>query len=99
MRQSSLETQYVEVEVDFDVDPTEDVVRMAFIVWEGFRVDPEEVDWFAAEWNPSKPPYKVQVLVGPEEEAALDKGFYAVWIDVQDNPENPKRSVGWLDVT
>lgn len=95
MRISSLSKEYVGIVVDAEasglaVDPTGDVVEMAFPLT---GVDPVSGDWKAAAWDTdastTPPTYIAQCLVGPGGTIALAKGTYDIWVKVTDSPEIP----------
>lgn len=99
----SLEYVRVPIEAKEDgevVDPTGDMVEMAFIK----LVDPDDMgeptsaDWNMAEWETDSGDYFARCLVGPAGTAVLDEGDYAVWVRIFDTPERPVRRSGTLTV-
>jgi hypothetical protein len=99
---SSLSTEYVLIPVQFidpvtggQIDPTGDVIVMAFT--QG-SVDPVGGDWVSATWRSGGPPYIAQTLVGPAGKV-LAKGGWKVWAKITSNPELPVLRAGFLKVT
>lgn len=81
------------------VNPTADVVKMAFIAPEA---TPAAGDLKAASWDTdpttTPPTYRAQCLVGPGGTITLAAGLYVVWVQVTDSPEIPLRPAGTLEV-
>lgn len=95
MRMSVLAKEYVSAEVTLrdqglPVNPTADVVEMAFPVSE---VAPVGGDWKTSTWETdatSNPPrYLARCLVGPGGTVTLAANLYDVWVRVTHSPEVP----------
>lgn len=95
MRMSVLAKEYVSAEVTLRdqgavVNPTADVVEMAFPVSE---VSPVGGDWKTSTWetdSTSNPPrYLARCLVGPGGTFVPTVGLYDVWVRVTHSPEVP----------
>jgi hypothetical protein len=92
---SALSTEYVSVPVTAagDVDVTTLDVEMAFLP---VGTPPEEDDWIEAEWETVDAQNRVRALVGPSSDAVLTAGTYVVWVNFDDNPEDPVKQAGFL---
>lgn len=97
IRLSSLSTEYVYVPVSVatGVDPTANLVEMAFVTG---STEPAAEDWNAAEWEPGGPPYRIQCLVGGQDTDLAD-GTYNIWIRIDAAPESIVRRAGTLVIT
>ncbi len=104
--QSALSLKYVRVPVRVTkngvaVDPTGDVVQMAFMA-QGAG-DPAGGDWKTASWETdpttTPPTYYARCLVGPGGTATLAKGTYLVWVKITDVPEVPADPVAPITIT
>lgn len=76
------------------VDPTADVVEMAFVTGE-----PVEADWQTASWetDTAASVYYAKCLVGPSGTVTLTAGtVYGVWLRIFDNPETVVARVGYV---
>lgn len=88
----STSKEYVPVPVTFRsegvfVDPTDDVVEMAFVPFD--VAEPSSSDWNTASWETAAGVYLARCLVGPAGAVQLDAGRYRIFIRVSDNPEIP----------
>lgn len=94
MRQALVATEYVEIPITVDADPTGDDVYIAFVdKWKS----PELDDFITAEWKPGAVnPYVARILVGPDGNAELDAGWSAVYWRAGDDPESPARPAGLI---
>lgn len=98
---SSASTEYVRVAVSARengavVDPTGNLVRMAFLAR---REDqPVEDDWVNAAWEVDGAKFYARTLVG-DGATELDPGSWWVWVQVVDNPEVPVKQAGRLHIT
>lgn len=97
VRQSVSSREYVRVsvaatEAGTTVDPTADVVSMAFVV---ANAAPLSGDFQSATWETDTsrgtPTYYARCLVGPGGVVTLTIGLYDVWVKFTDNPEVPVR--------
>jgi hypothetical protein len=70
------------------IDPTGDVVNMAFIAGDA---DPGSLDWAVASWEPGGGPsvFLARCLVGPGGAKNLQAGVYRIWVQIIDTPEIP----------
>ena len=102
---SSLSKEYVRVRVVAEasgvaVNPTADVVEMAFISGD---TEPTSPDWKSASWETDATTdpdtYYARCLVGPGGTVTLADGLYQVWVRVTDSPEIPVKKSGQLQVT
>lgn len=96
---ASLEDVFVPVSFVLNpVDPTADVVYMAFIPTD--QVEPEPADWNAAAWDTSGAglleQFYVRCLVGPGGTVELDPGQYQVFVKITDSPEVPVKQAATL---
>jgi hypothetical protein len=94
---SSQSTEFVKVDVarDSGVDPTGDVVAMAFVA-DG--VQPVPGDFKAGSWETIDGIYKARCLIGPAGVVQLVAGTYVVWVKITDNPEVPVKRSGYIKV-
>lgn len=99
---SVLSLEYVKIPVaaiklGSPVDPTGDVIAMAFPV---SGVEPVAGDWKTGSWEISTyngvTTYLARCLVGPGGAIALAIGTYDIWIKITDNPEIPVIHAGQL---
>lgn len=102
LRVSAASLEYVRVRVRAKkqgvvYDPTSSVVTFAFTGKSGLAVTTE---WAAGVWEADGSDYYAMCLVGPGEAASvtLDPGTYKVWIKIVDNPEQPVKESGTLEV-
>lgn len=97
MRQAAAATEYIEVPVTVDTDPTGDTVDIAIVDRWAPIPPPDDTAWHAAEWKTlAANPYIARLLVGPDGGALeLEAGItYSAVLRVTDNPEIPIRRVG-----
>lgn len=104
LRQSTVSTEFVKVgPVDTgQVNPTSDVVEMAFLAP---SATPVAGDWKTAVWRSGGPPYYIMRLVygsgvigPPGGSTVLAVGTYVIWVRIHDNPETPARPVDVLTI-
>ena len=99
---SALSLEYVKVQVTAlengtAIDPTTDIVSMAFPVT---NVVPVSGDWKSASWETTPTgAYYARCLVGPGGTVTLAAGRYDIWIRVSDSPEVPVKQAGQLLIT
>jgi hypothetical protein len=97
MQQSALSTAYVQVAVQaiengLPVDPSADVVEMAFVV---VGAIPTTGDWHTGSWAlGAGGAWLAQVLVGPTGGVVLGRGPYAVWVRITRGAEMPVLQAG-----
>jgi hypothetical protein len=105
---SDLSTEYIKAKVTATVggnaayDPTADAVFFAFVERES---EPTNSDWVVGSWetetlvtpNGTVHIYRALGLIGPAAKS-LARGLYDVYVKIVDNPEQPVRNVGILEV-
>lgn len=92
----TISDEYCLVDVRARLDPTADVIEMAFMATTD---KPGDADWQTGSWEPytGRGPYVARCLIGAGDDAnALDVGTYNVWLRITDDPETPARPAGKL---
>lgn len=86
--------QYVRVQITSDIDPTHDVVTLAF-------PNPGQAPsvFYAGSWLTFGGVYYAQCLIGPGGTVQLPAAFYDVYVKIGDNPEIPVIYSGLLAIT
>lgn len=81
-------TNGTDVETGDPIDPTGDVVRIAFMTHGAI---PGDDDWIDATWaDPdTSEHFTAFCLVGPGGDVELAKGYYSVFLKITDDPEIP----------
>ena len=93
--QSAEATQYVSATINANVNPTSDLVYMAFPV-QGTT----PVTWFEVDWTSVNYPYSAHALVGPTGGIVdLAAGPYDIWVKISAPPETPVFKAGKLIIT
>lgn len=96
---TSLEEVPVIVTPPTAVDPTSDVVYMAFLSSPP-PAQPQSSDWQTATWLATPViPYTALCLVGPGGTIQLTAGTWYVWIKISASPEIPVKYCGILEVS
>lgn len=95
---SHLSTEYIRVPVIATengnaVDPTADVVQMAFPAH-----NTEPATWFTASWETAGSLHFARCLIGPAGVTTLAAGLYDVHTKIADSPEIPVKRAGLLEV-
>src|SRR5689334_24306359 len=95
MRQAAAATEYVEIPITVDEDPTADQVFIA--IADPWLATPD-LEFHPADWKAGAAnPYIARLLVGPDGALELTAGtWYAVSWKATDSPEEPHRSAGVL---
>lgn len=86
---SALSLQYVKVPIaatknGAKADPTADAVKMAFP-----SIDAEPDTWITGSWESTGTKHFARCLVGPAGAIELERGYYDVYVQIQDDPETP----------
>lgn len=96
---ATISDEYCLVGVRARLDPTGDVVEMAFMATTD---KPADEDWTTGSWEPytGRGPYFARVLVGASgDSTTLAVGTYNVWVRITDDPETPARPAGKLIIS
>lgn len=96
---ATISDEYCLVDIRARLDPTADVVEMAFMATTD---KPGDDDWQTGSWEPygGRGPYVARCLIGDGDDAvALDAGKYTVWVRITDDPEIPAKPAGNLIIT
>lgn len=99
-----ISTEYVRVQVTATkngvvFDPTGDNVYFQFTA---VGAEPSSAapsgSWVSGSWETVGSSFVALGLVGSNGGASLSTGFYSIWVQVGDSPEQPARNVGTLQI-
>ncbi|MFE1321610.1 hypothetical protein [Kitasatospora phosalacinea] len=92
-----LSTEYLQIPITADADPTGYPVRIA-VVPDDDR--PADGDWHNATWSTISGTHYAQLLVGPDGGAiTLGPGRWRPWIDIDAGTEHPVIAAPYIQIT